>query len=286
MDNAIAEVLRWINGIFGLLGNNALLSGGIDSFSNKLYGYVLNIMQNVVMPVAYVILALFFVMELYKASTKTESMGGHTMGGVEIVFRVLVKLVFCKMVLDSVPLILGAIFQVTTHLTAGIANVIGTEEAKFIDPLAIQNAVGGIQFWQQFIVLMFCFIVFLVVMVAIGISLIVCAARFIELYVYTAIAPIPLATMPNAEMSQIGKNFLKNYAAVCLQGTILFMVLSFFPVLVNATIIERIGSSGGNVFQSTTQIYLALFLTMAYATLLLLAVMQSGKWAKSICGLA
>ena len=42
--------------------------------------------------------------------------------------------------------------------------------------------------------------------------------RFFKLYMYTAIAPIPLSTFAGEPASSIGKAFLKSYAGVCLEG--------------------------------------------------------------------
>ena len=44
------------------------------------------------------------------------------------------------------------------------------------------------------------------------------AARFIELYVYNALASLPIATLCYRELHGIAVNFLKNYMAVALQG--------------------------------------------------------------------
>lgn len=47
--------------------------------------------------------------------------------------------------------------------------------------------------------------------------------RFFKLYMYTAIAPIPLSTFAGEPTQQIGKSFLKSYAAVCLEGAIIVL---------------------------------------------------------------
>jgi len=44
--------------------------------------------------------------------------------------------------------------------------------------------------------------------------------RFFKLYLYTAIAPVPLASFAGEPSQSIGKAFLKGYAAVCLEGAI------------------------------------------------------------------
>lgn len=52
-------------------------------------------------------------------------------------------------------------------------------------------------------------------------------ARFFKLYMYTAIAPVPLSTFAGEPTQQIGKSFMKSYAAVCLEGAIILLALSF-----------------------------------------------------------
>ena len=55
--------------------------------------------------------------------------------------------------------------------------------------------------------------------------------RFFKLYMYTAIAPIPLSTFAGQPTENIGKSFIKGYAAVCLEGAIIVLacvIFSFF----------------------------------------------------------
>lgn len=64
--------------------------------------------------------------------------------------------------------------------------------------------------------------------------------RFFKLYMYTAIAPIPLAGFAGEPTQSIGKSFLKSYASVCMEGMIIvlaciiFSVFASSPPIVNA----------------------------------------------------
>ena len=42
--------------------------------------------------------------------------------------------------------------------------------------------------------------------------------RFFKLYLYTAIAPVPLSTFAGEPSQNVGKSFIESYAAVCLEG--------------------------------------------------------------------
>lgn len=54
--------------------------------------------------------------------------------------------------------------------------------------------------------------------------------RFFRLYMYTAIAPVPLASFAGEPSQNIGKNFVKSYAAVCLEGAIIVLACIIFSV--------------------------------------------------------
>ena len=54
--------------------------------------------------------------------------------------------------------------------------------------------------------------------------------RFFRLYMYTAIAPVPLASIAGEPSQNIGKSFVKSYAAVCLEGAIIVLACIIFSV--------------------------------------------------------
>lgn len=54
--------------------------------------------------------------------------------------------------------------------------------------------------------------------------------RFFRLYLYTAIAPIPLSTFAGEPSQNVGKSFIKSYAAVCLEGAIIVLACIIFSL--------------------------------------------------------
>lgn len=79
--------------------------------------------------------------------------------------------------------------------------------------------------------------------------------RFFKIYLYTAIAPIPLSTFAGQPTEQIGKSFLKSYAAVCLEGAIILLACIIFskfsatpPVVdVDASVVSMVWSYIGEI---------------------------------------
>ena len=58
--------------------------------------------------------------------------------------------------------------------------------------------------------------------------------RFFRLYLYTASAPLPLSTFAGEPSQNIGKSFLKSYAAVCLEGAIIVLACIIFSLFASS----------------------------------------------------
>ena len=60
------------------------------------------------------------------------------------------------------------------------------------------------------------------------------ARRWALTLLYTAIAPIPLSSFAGEPTSHVGKNFLRSYAGVCLEGVIIALACIIFSVMAAA----------------------------------------------------
>ena len=58
--------------------------------------------------------------------------------------------------------------------------------------------------------------------------------RVFKLYMYTAIAPVPLSTFAGEPTQNVGKSFLKSYAGVCLEGAIIVLACIIFSVFASS----------------------------------------------------
>ena len=58
--------------------------------------------------------------------------------------------------------------------------------------------------------------------------------RFFRLYLYTAIAPITLSSFAGEPSQNIGRSFLKSYAAVCLEGAIVVLACIIFSLFASS----------------------------------------------------
>lgn len=55
-----------------------------------------------------------------------------------------------------------------------------------------------------------------------------------KLYLYTAIAPVPLSAFAGEPSQSVGKSFIKSYSAVCLEGAIIVLACIIFSLFAAA----------------------------------------------------
>ena len=105
----------------------------------------------------------------------------------------------------------------TTMLPAEIVTAI--EDCGFFEsiPLWAVTLIGG---------LFVCVLSFIMILSVYG--------RFFKLYMYTAIAPVPLSTFAGEPTQNVGKSFLKSYAGVCLEGAIIVLACIIFSVFASS----------------------------------------------------
>ena len=71
--------------------------------------------------------------------------------------------------------------------------------------------------------------------------------RFFKLYMYTAIAPIPLSSFAGETTQNIGKSFLKSYVAVCLEGAIIVLACVIFSAFASSPPVVDAGAEAVNM---------------------------------------
>lgn len=279
MGAVIALIFDAINALGAdLLQVAGPLTDGLDHGIPAVYTMALTAHQ-AILPVGYIILAVFFLLELLRCVRRVESTGGGATMGLQMIFGILIKFVLCKAVMDNAGALMCGVFDGINFLTEQISTVCGiTVDSTLLQlpPTSIAeiialnlNVVGGVPY------LVLALLVLLLIGFAWLRARLMIALRFIEAYLYLAVSPVPLATLPEEEWSQIGKNFLKSFAAVAIQGTLLYLTLAFYPVIV--------ASLAQNVIQMNDSILSALFQEAFYAVLLLFALSGTTRLASSIC---
>jgi hypothetical protein len=271
MDDYIVDLIQqMIVGTQNLASNTSILTQTPESFNTNLYNGVMSISQSAVMPIGYIILTLIFVLELQSITTRTDNQG--TMG-TEIPFKLMFKFVLCKLAVDSTPLILGAIFGVSNEVIFGIGNVFSSSNPNIPAQYNVmKDTINNMDFGVKLMTATQISLIWLVYKFSTLIINIIIIGRMIEVYVMMAIAAIPIATIGHSEMGAIGKNFLKSFAAVCMQGALIYIILSMYGSLV----------SGISTSFNPSDITSVLWEVLLYTLVLVIAIFSTSRISKSV----
>lgn len=71
--------------------------------------------------------------------------------------------------------------------------------------------------------------------------------RFFKLYMYTALAPIPLSTFAGEPSQNVGKSFIKSYCAVLLEGAVIVLACIIFSLFASTP--PAVGANAAAVTQ-------------------------------------
>ena len=74
--------------------------------------------------------------------------------------------------------------------------------------------------------------------------------RFFKMFMYTAIAPIPLSTFAGEPTQSIGKSFLKSYASVCLEGAVIVLACVIFSAFASSPPVVDAGAAAASMVWS------------------------------------
>ena len=127
-----------------------------------------------------------------------------------------------NLMVNFVTIVQSIIKKITASSSIGTAlefSIPSTVQSKF-ESIGILD--GAIPVWAV------CFIAHIAFIVIAIVLLLTVYGRFFRIYMYTAIAPIPLATMAGQPTEGIAKSFLKSYAGVCMQGVVIVLACIIF----------------------------------------------------------
>lgn len=127
--------------------------------------------------------------------------------------------------------------------SSGIVNPEGTvlpseiitavEECGFFEsiPLWAVTLIGGLIIWVMS---------FIMILSVYG--------RFFKIYIYTAIAPIPMSAFAGEPTQSIGRSFLRGYAAVLLEGAVIMLACVIFSAFASSPPVVTSGAAASMVW--------------------------------------
>ena len=180
--------------------------------------------------IGYALLVLFFVVGVVKTC------GSFTeVKRPEHALKIFIRFAIAKGVVTYGLELMMALFNIIQGVTSTIMQTAGfgsTEDTVLPDEII--EAVVDCGFFESIPLWAVTLIGGLFITVLSFIMIMSVYGRFFRLYLYTAIAPIPLSSFAGEPSQNIGRSFLKSYAAVCLEGAIVVLACIIFSLFASS----------------------------------------------------
>ena len=180
--------------------------------------------------IGYALLVLFFVVGVVKTC------GSFTeVKRPEHALKIFIRFAIAKGVVTYGLELMMALFNIIQGVISTIMQTAGfgsTEDAVLPDEII--EAVEDCGFFESIPLWAVTLIGGLFITVLSFIMIMSVYGRFFRLYLYTAIAPIPLSSFAEEPSQNIGRSFLKSYAAVCLEGAIVVLACIIFSLFASS----------------------------------------------------
>ena len=180
--------------------------------------------------IGYALLVLFFVVGVVKTC------GSFTeVKRPEHALKIFIRFAIAKGVVTYGLELMMALFNIIQGVTSTIMQTAGfgsTEDTVLPDEII--EAVEDCGFFESIPLWAVTLIGGLFITVLSFIMIMSVYGRFFRLVLYTAIAPIPLSSFAGEPSQNIGRSFLKSYAAVCLEGAIVVLACIIFSLFASS----------------------------------------------------
>lgn len=172
------------------------------------------------------LLVLFFVMGVVKTCGSFEQLKKP-----EHALKLFLRFALAKAAVTYGLELMMALFRITQGLMSTIMTTAGIGGATTtVLPQSIKDAIDGTSFMESIPLWAVTLIGGLVITVLSFVMIMTVYGRFFKLYILAAIAPVPLSAFAGEPTQNIGKSFLKSYAAVCLEGAIIVLACIIFSL--------------------------------------------------------
>ena len=265
-----------MSNLIGLFDNvNRQVAGIADNvgatpqaWNGSVFGMIRNLSDNVILPIAGVILALVATLELIQMIVDRNNM--HDMDTFMLAKWVF-KTACAVVIVTNTWNIVMAVFDVAQSVVSRASGLVIADTDIRIDSVIVgleaklaEMELGALfGLWVQSM-----FVGFTMWALAICIFIIT-YGRMIEIYLVTSGAPIPMVTMANREWGQMGQNYLRSLFALGFQAFLIIICVAIYAILVRGIAVENDVST-------------AIWTCMGYTVLLCFTLFKTSSLARSI----
>lgn len=239
-----------------------------SQWNSSVFTMIQNLSNNVIIPIAGIIITFVLCYELITAITEKNNM--HDIDTF-LFFKYIFKACVAVFLLSHTFEITLAIFDVGQWVVNQSAASITND--TYVDVISMWNKFRGnldsMGSGDLLVLILEAAVVSLAVKAIAILVTVVLTTRMIEIYLYCSVAPIPFATMTNREWGNTGTNYVRSMIALAFQGFFIMVIVGIYSALVKD-------------LTTATDLHAVVMKLGVYSVVLCLSLFKTSSISKSI----
>lgn len=284
MDSLLEKLTEYLKGILvsGIMDNlnntftnlnekvgdvTSQLAASPSDFQPGIYNMIRNLSENVIMPIAGMLLTFIACYELIQLIIAHNNLANFDTW---IFFKWVFKTFVAVELITNTFNITMAVFDVAGYVVQRSGGLIaGSTTISSSAIAAMQGKLETMELGPLLTIFLQSFVVQFLFNIMSMLVFVIVYGRMIEVYLMVSMAPIPFATFGNKEESMIGQNYLRSLFALGFQGFLIMICIAIYAVLVQS-------------IAFSDDIMASLWNVLGYTILLCFTLFKTGSVAKSI----
>ena len=240
-----------------------------QAWNASIYSMIRSLSDNLILPIAGVILTFIACYELIQMITEHNNMAQFEPA---LIMRWIFKTAVSVWLISNTFDIVMAVFDLTQKVVSDSSGIIaGNTRVNDIGLSMLQSSLMQMDVGPLFGLFLQSFFIGITMRILSIIIFVIVYGRMIEIYCMVSLAPIPMATFGNHEQSHMGQNYLKCLFALGFQGFLILICVAIYAVLIQSVAIS------GDAINSIWSI-------VGYTVLLCFSLFKTSSVTKSVLG--
>lgn len=232
----VGSIMSSMSGLFDMVNDQvadiaANVGATPQAWNGSIFNMIQSLSENVIIPIAGVILTFIMCLELIQMLIDRNSMHDFD---TFIFFKWIFKTFAAVLIVTNTWNIVMGIFDVAQNVVNNAAGVIIGNTAIDVDAFVtdLEASLMAMDIGPLFSMWFQSMLMGLVSKVLSICIFIIVYGRMIEVYLVTSVAPIPMSTMVNREWGQMGQNYLRSLFALGFQAFLIMVCVAAYAALV------------------------------------------------------
>lgn len=180
--------------------------------------------------IGYGLLVLFFAISIFKSTASFRDFQRP-----EYALKYFIRFVAAKLAITYAMDIMTTIFTICGGIVEKVTQHMGGMAGATVTlPAEISTAIEDVGFWASIPLWLVTILGSLFITIMSFIMIMTVYGRFFKIYMYTALAPVPLAAFAGEVTSSTGRAFIKSYVGVCMEGAVIVLACLIFSAFMSS----------------------------------------------------